>query len=205
MSNNYEFENESVANAVDRIINQHLEKLHREVRYSVWSKLETDNCGWGSPIEKMLFAAISVVPWLYWGETDRCFPSLGRVKDTQSEKEVTPHLIASGLIFVSRQFPIGKYKADIVIMAALNAYNRCIKVAIECDGHDFHEKTKQQASKDKARDRYMQSKGWSVLRFTGSDIFKDPMACAEEISKFVETSADRIFKEARQYAARAES
>ncbi|MES2479414.1 MAG: DUF559 domain-containing protein [Bacteroidota bacterium] len=46
-----------------------------------------------------------------------------------------------------------------------------LKVAVECDGHDFHEKTKEQAQRDKAKDRFLQSKGWIVARFTGSEIF----------------------------------
>ena len=45
-------------------------------------------------------------------------------------------------------------------------------IAVECDGHEFHEKTKQQAARDKARDRD---------RFTGSEIWKDPGACADEV------------------------
>jgi very-short-patch-repair endonuclease len=47
-----------------------------------------------------------------------------------------------------------------------------IKVAVECDGHDFHEKTKEQAQRDKEKDRFLQSKGWIVARFTGSEIYK---------------------------------
>jgi very-short-patch-repair endonuclease len=35
-------------------------------------------------------------------------------------------------------------------------------------------KIKEQAKKDKAEDRYLQSEGWVVARFTGSEIFKDP-------------------------------
>jgi len=53
------------------------------------------------------------------------------------------------------------------------------ELIVECDGHDFHEKTKEQASKDKKRDIYLQELGFRVYRFTGSDIWKDPYACAE--------------------------
>lgn len=49
-----------------------------------------------------------------------------------------------------------------------------IAIAVELDGHDFHERTKQQASRDKKRDRSLLSKGWSVIRFTGSDVIKSP-------------------------------
>jgi hypothetical protein len=51
---------------------------------------------------------------------------------------------------------------------------------IECDGHEFHEKTKAQAARDKKRDRTLQSLGYVVIRFTGSEVYNDPIACAEE-------------------------
>lgn len=54
------------------------------------------------------------------------------------------------------------------------------KLIIECDGHDFHEKTKEQAVRDKKRDRTLQAKA-PVFRFTGSEIWKDPHDCAYQI------------------------
>ena len=53
-------------------------------------------------------------------------------------------------------------------------------LVIECDGHDFHEKTKAQASKDKERDRILQKCGYPVFRYSGSVIYKDPTRCANE-------------------------
>lgn len=55
------------------------------------------------------------------------------------------------------------------------------RFVVECDGHDFHERTKEQAAHDRKRDRVMQHEGIGVLRFTGSEIWKDPMACGREI------------------------
>lgn len=57
---------------------------------------------------------------------------------------------------------------------------------IECDGHDFHERTKAQAARDKRRDRDLQGGGHPVLRFTGSEIYKDPLYCAAQVSEFVD-------------------
>lgn len=54
-------------------------------------------------------------------------------------------------------------------------------IAVECDGHDFHEKTKEQAAADKARDRELVAAGITVLRFTGSEIWKDEEKCAQEV------------------------
>lgn len=77
------------------------------------------------------------------------------------------------------QSKIGSYSADFLITCCFKGlYSR---VAIECDGHNFHEKTKEQAQRDKARDRYFASKNIVVLRFTGSEIYKDVDKCVEEI------------------------
>ena len=56
-----------------------------------------------------------------------------------------------------------------------------MKVVVECDGHDFHERTKEQARKDRRRDRELQAKGYLVLRYTGSEVWRDPWGCVEDI------------------------
>ena len=65
-----------------------------------------------------------------------------------------------------------------------------IRVVIECDGHEFHEKTKKQAARDKKRDRDMQIAGWTVLRFAGSEIWNDIGACSNQVSEFVWNKID---------------
>ncbi|WP_155262929.1 endonuclease domain-containing protein [Sphingomonas segetis] len=56
-------------------------------------------------------------------------------------------------------------------------------IAVECDGHDFHERTKEQAARDKARDRFLTTAGFRILRFTGSEIYANPMGCALQVSE----------------------
>lgn len=53
-----------------------------------------------------------------------------------------------------------------------------VRIAIECDGHDFHERTPEQAQRDKSRDRFLSEQGWIVLRFTGREITRDARSCA---------------------------
>lgn len=60
-----------------------------------------------------------------------------------------------------------------------------INIVVECDGHDFHEKTKEQAQKDKSRDRFLVSEGYYVFRFTGSEIYKNARIVSEEVSAFI--------------------
>lgn len=54
-------------------------------------------------------------------------------------------------------------------------------IVIECDGHDWHERTPEQAARDKGRDRYFAERGIPVMRFTGREIWRDPLACADQV------------------------
>lgn len=75
---------------------------------------------------------------------------------------------APGELKFETQVSIGKYRVDFLL-----EWNAC-RIVVECDGHEFHEKTKSQAQRDKSRDRYLTSQGYHVLRYTGSEIYKDP-------------------------------
>jgi len=52
---------------------------------------------------------------------------------------------------------------------------------IECDGHDFHERTPEQAARDRSKDRAIQGAGIKVLRFTGTEIHRELSKCVLEI------------------------
>ena len=54
------------------------------------------------------------------------------------------------------------------------------RLIVECDGHDYHERTKEQASRDRSRDRELLRSGVPVVRFTGSELWADPRGCALE-------------------------
>ena len=58
-------------------------------------------------------------------------------------------------------------------------------VVVEVDGHDYHERTKEQAEYDKRRDRFMTSTEARVFRFTGREVYRDADACACEILEYV--------------------
>ena len=81
-------------------------------------------------------------------------------------------------IYVYQQFPLELDGRKIRLDFAM--FCRDAKVAIELDGHEFHERTKDQAERDKSRDRLLQAAGWHVLRFTGSEVWRDAGACAQE-------------------------
>jgi very-short-patch-repair endonuclease len=62
---------------------------------------------------------------------------------------------------------------------------------VECDGHEFHEKTREQASKDKERDRNLVKSGCAVLRYTGSEIYNDVDKCVIEIRDLLESQVEK--------------
>ncbi|UTT86839.1 endonuclease domain-containing protein [Vibrio pelagius] len=70
------------------------------------------------------------------------------------------------------QYRVGKYRLDFALVEQ--------RIAIELDGHEYH-KTKYQRTHDAKRDRWLYGQGWSVLRFTGTEIYKDLTGCINEI------------------------
>lgn len=60
------------------------------------------------------------------------------------------------------------------------------KIAIEIDGHEFHEKTPQQAQRDRERERSIVRHGYTIFRFTGSEVFRNARKCAEEVIALID-------------------
>jgi hypothetical protein len=97
------------------------------------------------------------------------------------------HATQSSDCWFASQYPACGYHVDFAVypytLARLNDAGSVLLspcVAVELDGHDFHERTRAQASRDKSRDRKLTSDGWRVLRFTGSEVNRDPQACVRE-------------------------
>lgn len=58
-------------------------------------------------------------------------------------------------------------------------------LVVECDGHDFHEKTKEQVRRNNERDYDLKKSGYDVLHFSGSQIYNDPYSCAKETLEYI--------------------
>lgn len=81
------------------------------------------------------------------------------------------------------QAQIGSFRVDFLVRAyteLIAGRPQVAQMVIECDGHDFHERTKQQARKDRSRDRLLQQQGFLIFRFTGSELWENPIRCASE-------------------------
>lgn len=60
-------------------------------------------------------------------------------------------------------------------------------LVIECDGHDFHEKTKEQVKKGNERDFNIKSIGYDILHFSGNQIYSEPFECANKILEYADS------------------
>lgn len=141
----------------------------------------------GSPIEKlMLYALWSRGVWRarmeFWDYAH------GSISDEMLRRFARKAVVADKtFMFTSvlvQQMPVGPYRADFGIVAA-TSNDRSLVVAVECDGHDFHEKTKEQVAKDKARDRAFVERDIRVFRFSGAEIWRDAGECADQVLGFV--------------------
>ena len=84
------------------------------------------------------------------------------------------------------QCQIGSHRVDFAFVSRFGPPGQPLHLlAVECDGHDFHERTKEQAQRDKSRDRDIAALGVHVIRFTGSEIWRDPRKCAADVYSII--------------------
>ncbi|MFQ5745407.1 MAG: endonuclease domain-containing protein [Acidobacteriota bacterium] len=141
-----------------------------------------------SPIERMLLSALLLVAESRDYSTELRY----RAWSYKYEPTSLDHLM------IEPQAELGEYRVDFLLTqeSLMPDFDNPRKLAdgrevpgdlqvkkhliIECDGHEHHERTKEQASRDRARDRMLQSLGYPVYRYTGSDIWRDVFQCAEQ-------------------------
>jgi very-short-patch-repair endonuclease len=68
------------------------------------------------------------------------------------------------------------YRLDFVLTHARSP----VRIAVELDGHRYHDATPEAAERDKSRDRVLTGAGWRVLRFTGREIVRSVSRYADE-------------------------
>lgn len=163
-------------------MSDHLKRLNRSITTFVEAE-QVNACSnledaVESPIEIMLGAALVIV----WRLVHDSFG----VPEEIAIVEQADLVEGSGVAYARLvpQFKKGRERYDFALLVP----SVPSPIFIECDGHDFHERTKEQAKKDRSRDRRIQGSGAFVLRFTGSEIWADPAECAIEIIDFVSRS-----------------
>jgi len=152
-----------------------------------------------SPIEKAMFSALVIL-----GKQDY-YQTIHYISKTKSGSYMGGNDIPSPwTLIIEPQAQMGEHRVDFLLTSTIEDYSvnsktnvidfssgknivkeKYIdiehKLIVECDGHDFHERTKEQAKKDKMRDRFLQSFGIPVYHYTGSEIWSNVFSCAKEI------------------------
>ena len=136
-------------------------------KYEISNAFSTDGCK--SPIEQIMYVALSVA----FADLDS---SMIGTKDNpigqlffETQKEIHT---SSGKHYYA-DFSVEKYNTD--------ADDSETVLLVECDGHDFHEKTKKQVTDRNKRDLDLKMDGYDVIHFSGSQIYDDPFECAKEV------------------------
>lgn len=134
-----------------------------------------------SPIERALLMALVSTSFTDHESVGVRFPR----NATRSEWWVPAREWGPSYVAIDVQVPLDKFRIDFGV--SLYEWTgeghtfRHVSVLMECDGHDFHERTKDQAKRDRSKDRALQKLGNRVFRFTGSEIWADSFKCAEEV------------------------
>lgn len=128
-----------------------------------------------SPIEKIFFIAFEVT------------------KELRSNEIPKDYLD----ILTLPQYPISyenhEYYADfMIILENINDSRKSVDLIIECDGHDFHERTKEQVKHDNERTLILKKHGEDVLRFSGSQIYNEPVKCANDVFDYILTKVKAV-------------
>lgn len=155
-------------------------------RVTEWREEEEGQIG-DSEIEKLFFLALHAR--IAFGGTE--YLSLVVLSESSEPPkdigEIVGGVRAGVALFIKPQVKIGRTRVDFIIYAhdhlgRTRPRPGIRKLIVECDGHDFHERTKEQASRDRSRDRAAVLDGMEVMRFTGSELWRDPWGCAEQIT-----------------------
>jgi very-short-patch-repair endonuclease len=132
-----------------------------------------------SPIEQLFLAKLLVDGWRMVDHPNTWRAAVARIESRPGVKrgKLLLHSPWDENLRADLQTSVrdGRYRIDFAFFSGGERW------AVELDGHDFHEKTKSQATRDKRRDRELVADGWRVLRYTGSEIYSDVDAVYDEV------------------------
>lgn len=136
-----------------------------------------------SPIEKLFLTALLTISNIGASE----FDYIDVIRPDNNVEVAKQRSTDRAALIVEPQKQLDGWRVDFLIHVLGRGPGgpigwRCI--IVECDGHDYHERTKEQATRDRRRDREWQAKGITVFRFTGAEIFRDAWACASQVSEW---------------------
>lgn len=158
------------------IVKQHFEEAQRFAVTEIRRDLESE---WTSNVLELPFGSPIEVVFYVW------FSALRRVNLMDYELDLRPQVEANT--------DGDTYRLDFSVLPenvdewreAEETYGVFFpKIGVELDGHDFHEKTKQQVTYRNKRDRALQRAGWKVFHYSGSELWKEAQAAATEVFEY---------------------
>lgn len=90
-----------------------------------------------------------------------------------------------------------KYIVDFLIREFKNHKFIETKFIIECDGFDYHSSKKQQAY-DNQRQRDLENAGYTIIRFSGKEIYDDEVKCVYETLKRLNIEEGELYEKGIQ-------
>lgn len=157
------------------------DKLLQDITTSVEGTLEDwkESPRGGTPIERLFLQSLvwyTKLEGMDFGSVLNCSPEEWR--ESPGFDPISMPLFVRSEV----QLPFGR--VDFLIAAEGLEPRRFRQLIVECDGHAFHERTKEQAAKDRNRDREAVLAGYDVFRFTGSELWRDPWGCAAKVHEW---------------------
>ena len=78
-----------------------------------------------------------------------------------------------------------------------------VKLIIECDGYEYHNRTRKMRKRDYFRDKILKFYGWKVIRLQGSEINRDVVRTYKllrirELKRTVKECRNRYLKQRRE-------
>lgn len=84
--------------------------------------------------------------------------------------------------YLTRQYPVDLGEGTFFLDFACTQAG--VQLAIEVDGHATHS-APDAIARDRKRLRLLELDGWTVIRFGGAEVWRDPVGCAREVIAFI--------------------
>lgn len=130
---------------------------------------------------------LEVAFWIWWDAISRGYQWMGESVWLERQRELDVEGERFRLDFVVE--PDTAWAADL----ARHGMTWPL-IAIEVDGHGFHERTREQVALRDRRDRALQKAQWKVFHFSFSEFTQDPSACTREVWEYVAGIYHDLFK-----------
>jgi very-short-patch-repair endonuclease len=168
---------EELENLFCWLINERL----RAIAHEMLAEAKRDRDRTESPIEAVMLERLKFFDPGY-GPILTAHPVRFAMTFEEAVKDACGATEQGNSVYIYPQCLISPYRVDFLLVLKDGEDFRAI--AVECDGHDFHEKTREQVARDKKRDRALLSLGVPVFRFSGSEIWARNHGLLAEITDY---------------------